>query len=94
MKAVWNHVVIAQSDDIVEFEGVSYFPFDSLDMVHMRPGAKNTICPYKGMASYYDIVVAGQVNKNAVWTYTHPTAWADEIRERVAFWQGVTLVPD
>lgn len=94
MKAIWNHTVIAQSDDIVKHDGVSYFPFSSLVMAHVRSSAKNTVCPYKGMASYYDIVVAGRVNKDAIWTYTHPTARASEIRERVAFWHGVTLVPD
>lgn len=94
MKAVWNHAVIAQSDDIVDFEGVSYFPVESLVMAHVRPSVKNTVCPYKGMASYYDIVVAGQINKDAVWTYTHPTARASTIRDRVAFWRGVALVTD
>lgn len=94
MKAVWNHAVIAQSNDIVEYEGVSYFPVGSLVAAHVRPSAKNTVCPYKGMASYYDIVVAGHVNKDAVWTYTHPTARASVIRDRVAFWRGVTLVSD
>lgn len=94
MKAVWNHAVIAQSDDIVDFEGVSYFPVASLVMAHVRTSVKNTVCPYKGMASYYDIVVAGQINKDAVWTYTHPTARASTIRDRVAFWRGVALVTD
>lgn len=66
MKAVWDHVVIAQSDGLVEFEGVSYFPYDSPAMVQTRPSAKSTICPYKGTASQCAIVVAGQVSKDAV----------------------------
>lgn len=94
MKAIWNQAVIAQSDDIVEYEGVSYFPVGSLVTAYLRPSAKNSVCPYKGMASYYDIVVGGRVNKDAVWAYTHPTSRAYAIRERVAFWRGVMLVPD
>ncbi len=94
MKAIWNHTVIAQSDDIVEHEGVSYFPLGSLVKAHVRNSSTNTVCPYKGIASYYDIVVAGEVNRDAIWTYTHPTARATAIRDRVAFWRGVTLVPD
>lgn len=94
MKAMWNQTLIAQSDDVVEIEGSRYFPLDALVMAYVRPSTRNTVCQWKGMASYFDIVVDGQVNKDAVWTYTHPTARASVLRGRVAFGRGVTLVAD
>lgn len=93
MKAIWNGAVLAQSDDTVVVEGNHYFPQASLRHEHFRPSDTHTTCPWKGIASYYDVVVGDAVNADAAWTYPDPKPAAKEIEGRVAFWRGVTVEP-
>ena len=92
MKAVWNDQVIAESDDTVVVEGNHYFPRDSVDDTHLRPSEKTTICPWKGTANYYDVIVDGATNNDAAWYYAEPKKAASEIAGRIAFWRGVEVV--
>lgn len=89
--ASWNGVVIAQSDDIVMVEGNLYFPMASVNDEYLRPSDSTTTCPWKGTASYFDVVVDGMVNPDAAWTYREPKAKAQSVRDRIAFWHGVEL---
>lgn len=91
MKAIWNNKVIAESDDIVSVEGNSYFPAESVNSQLLRESKSQSVCPWKGTASYYDLHVDGQVNKDAAWYYPEPKDAAKEIRDRVAFWKGVQI---
>ena len=91
MKAVWNGVTLAESDDTVVVEGNHYFPMSSLDTSHVRPSSHTSVCPWKGTAHYFDVLVGGDVNKNAVWTYPEPKDGAEQVRDRVAFWKGVEV---
>lgn len=91
MKATWNGVVIAESDDTVVVEGNHYFPAESLREGYFRESATRTACPWKGTASYYDVVVEGKVNADAAWTYPTPKEAAKQIAGRVAFWRGVDV---
>jgi uncharacterized protein (DUF427 family) len=91
MRAVWNGAVIAESDDTVVVEGNHYFPLDSVDESVLRPSETHTHCPWKGDASYYSLEVEGQLNADAAWFYPTPSEAAAEIRDRVAFWKGVTV---
>lgn len=91
MRAVWNGAVIAESDDTVVVEGNHYFPLDSVDESVLRPSETHTHCPWKGDASYYSLEVDGQLNTDAAWFYPTPSDAAAEIRDRVAFWKGVTV---
>jgi uncharacterized protein (DUF427 family) len=91
MKALWNGAVLAESDDTVVVEGNHYFPVGSLRQEHLRPSETHTTCPWKGVASYYDVVVGGQVNKDAAWYYPKPSDAAKQVRDRVAFWKGVEV---
>jgi uncharacterized protein (DUF427 family) len=90
-RATWNNAVIAESDDTVIVEGNHYFPPESLDRALLRPSDHTSRCPWKGIASYYDVVVDGQVNRNAAWYYPDPKPAAAEIKDRVAFWKGVSV---
>jgi len=90
-KAVWNGTVIAESDDTVIVEGNHYFPADSVDPALLASSDATTVCPWKGTASYYDIVVDGQTNAGAAWYYPSPKPEAAEIKDRLAFWKGVTV---
>jgi uncharacterized protein (DUF427 family) len=91
MKASWNGQVIADSDDIVTVEGNAYFPAGALKREFIRESAHTTVCPWKGTAHYYSLEVAGKDNPNAVWYYPEPKEAAANIRDRVAFWKGVTV---
>ena len=90
-KATWNGVVLAESTDLVEVEGNQYFPADSLNKEYFRKSGTNTVCPWKGTASYYTIEVDGEVNEDAAWYYPDPSERASMVKDRVAFWKGVSV---
>lgn len=92
MKAIWNGATIAESDDTVVVEGNHYFPLDSVDRTFLRPSSTQTTCGWKGIASYYDVVVGDAVNRDAAWYYAEPYEAAKAIEGRVAFWKGVRIV--
>lgn len=92
IKALWQGTVIAQSDKFETIEGNKYFPPEALDPQYFRPSATHTTCGRKGVASYYDVVVGEQVNKDAAWFYPEPKSAAKNITGFVAFWRGVQIV--
>ena len=89
--AVWNNTVIAESDETVVVEGNHYFPPESIRREHLRPNDRTTVCPWKGTASYYDLVVDGEVNSAAAWTYQEPSDAAAAIKDHVAFYGSVDV---
>ncbi len=91
MKAIWNGVVVAESDDTVVVEGNHYFPAASVREDLLRPSDTHTVCPWKGTASYKGIEVDGKVNADAAWYYPEPKDAAQEITGRYAFWKGVEV---
>ncbi|WP_369045848.1 DUF427 domain-containing protein [Sinomonas sp. P10A9] len=91
MKAIWNGTVIAESDDTVVVEGNHYFPKESLCDEYFTPARKHTVCPWKGLASYYTVTAGGRENRNAAWYYPRPLPGATQVADRVAFWHGVTV---
>jgi uncharacterized protein (DUF427 family) len=93
MKATWNGVTIAQSDDLVVLEGNQYFPESSLNRDYVTFSNHKTSCPWKGQASYYSLIVDGELNTDAAWYYADPKPEAEEIKGRVAFWKGVKIEP-
>ena len=92
MKAVWQGQTIAESTDTVVVEGNHYFPRESLHPDHIEDSDKTTVCPWKGTAHYYSLRVDGNTNTDAVWYYPEPKPAAAEIRGRVAFWRGVSVI--
>jgi uncharacterized protein (DUF427 family) len=93
MKAMWNDTVIAESDDTVVVESKHYFPRDSIKAEYFRDSDVTSSCPWKGKATYSDVVIDGKVNADAAWHYDHPKEAAQEIAGHVAFWKGVTVTP-
>jgi uncharacterized protein (DUF427 family) len=91
MKATWKGEMLAESDDTVVVEGNHYFPADSIKREHFRESGTHTTCSWKGVASYYDVVVGDAVNADAAWYYPEPKEAAKEIKGRVAFWRGVRV---
>jgi uncharacterized protein (DUF427 family) len=89
--ATWNGATIAQSDDTVIVEGNHYFPADAVRSEYLKSSDHTSICPWKGTASYYSLVVDGSENSDAAWYYPEPKPEAEQIRDRVAFWKGVEV---
>jgi uncharacterized protein (DUF427 family) len=92
-KAVWEGAVLAESDACVVVEGNPYFPRESVHSQYLAPSEHSSVCPWKGTALYYDVVVGGKRNKNAAWYYPTPSPEARQIENRIAFWNGVKVVP-
>lgn len=91
MQATWNGTVIADSDDTVLVEGNHYFPESALKREYISFSNHKTSCAWKGQASYYSLMVNGELNTDAVWYYAEPKPEAASIRDRVAFWKGVKV---
>jgi uncharacterized protein (DUF427 family) len=91
MKAVWKGQVLAESSDTIVIEGNHYFPENSLQKKYFQDSSTNTVCPWKGTASYFDIKVNGDVNSDAAWYYPTASQLAKEIEGRIAFWKGVEV---
>lgn len=92
-KAIWNGAVLAKSDRCEVVEGNYYFPPESINRKYFRESDTHTTCSWKGVASYYDIVVEGRVNKDAAWYYPTTQHAAKHIAGYVAFWKGVRVEP-
>ncbi|MBD2258010.1 DUF427 domain-containing protein [Pseudanabaena sp. FACHB-2040] len=90
-KAIWKGAVIAESDQCEVVEGNQYFPPDAIKQEYFQPSDTHTSCPWKGTASYYSVVVDGEVNKDAAWYYPEPKSAANNIKGYVAFWRGVKV---
>jgi uncharacterized protein (DUF427 family) len=90
-RAIWNGQTIAESHKTVIVEGNHYFPVDSVNGEYLSESSTHTRCPWKGKASYFDVVVDGHVNRDAAWYYPDPTRAARQIKDHVAFWRGVQI---
>ena len=91
MKATWNGAVLAESNETVVVEGNHYFPPEAMDKQYFKASDTHTICPWKGEASYYNVVVNGETNKDAAWYYPETKPEANNIKGYVAFWRGVKV---
>jgi len=90
-KAIWKDHVIAESADTVMVEGNHYFPPNSIEQEFLAPTQTQTVCPWKGTASYFTLEVDGEKNTDAAWSYPEPKEAAENIRDHYAFWKGVTV---
>jgi uncharacterized protein (DUF427 family) len=90
-KAIWSGAVLAESDHCEVVEGNYYFPATAINTAYFKESNTHTTCPWKGVASYYDIVVDGKVNKDAAWYYPTPKTAAANIAGYIAFWKGTQI---
>jgi uncharacterized protein (DUF427 family) len=90
-KAIWNGVTLAESDRFEVVEGNIYFPPDTINRQYFKESDTYTICGWKGQASYYNIVVNGEANRDAAWYYPTPKQAAENIKDYIAFWRGVRV---
>ena len=91
MKAIWENRVIAESGEAVVIEGNHYFPPMSVKREYLDESDYISVCPWKGEAHYYDIVVDGKRNNDAAWYYPDPKKEAENIKGFIAFWKEVII---
>jgi uncharacterized protein (DUF427 family) len=92
-KASWQGAVLAESGKTVVMAGNHYFPVTAVHREFLTPSETHTVCPWKGIASYYNVEVNGERNADAAWFYPEPSAAACEIKDHIAFWKGVRVEP-
>jgi len=90
-RAVWNGVVIAESDEVIEIENSLYFPRESVRMDLLRASVTKTRCPWKGQATYYSLIEDQRVHDDVAWSYENPKSRARVIKDCMAFWKQVTI---
>lgn len=90
-KAIWKGQILAESACCEIVDNNRYFPPDSIRREFFRPSDTHTVCHWKGTASYYDVVVAGEINRNAAWCYPQTKPAAKHIEGHIAFWHGVAI---
>jgi len=91
-RATWKNTLLAESDETVVVDGNHYFPPETVRTEYFQPSNTTTVCPWKGTARYYDIVIGDAVHPDAAWYYPEPKDAAKVIKNRVAFWRGVDVV--
>lgn len=92
MKAKWNNQIIAESDKTTLVENNHYFPVNSIKKEYFEKNSTHTTCPWKGEASYFDIVVDNEKNNDAAWYYPNPKDAAKHIKGMIGFWKGVEII--
>lgn len=90
-RAIWNGAILAESNTVEIVDGYYYFPLNTINPTYFQPSENHTVCPWKGVASYYDIVVNGRINQGAAWYYPSPKPAARYIGGYVGFWRGVQV---
>lgn len=90
-KAIWQQATVAESNQTEQVEGNHYFPPGKVNREYLQPSSHTTVCPWKGTAHYYNLVVGGEKNENAAWYYPEPKPAAANIKDHVAFWKGVKI---
>ena len=93
MKAMFNGVTIADSDDTIVVEGDHYFPPDSVRWEHLSASRSRSVCPWKGVSAYYDVNTPHGDARSGAWSYRRPLPWIRKIRNHVAFWGAIEVGP-
>ena len=93
MKAIVQDRVIAESDDIVEVDGYSYFPVAAVQMDCLQKAPKtgsDLACPHG--VQFYDVVIDGARHARAAWSYEAPRAGMRQVARRFSSWEDVEVV--
>lgn len=90
--------VIGETDqalvlDEAGHDPVIYVPRADMNMALLEPTSHHSICPWKGQASYFTVLVPGGRLENAVWTYETPIPARRAIAGLLAFYPSVTVEP-
>lgn len=66
------------------FPGRWYLPPTAIKWEYLKPSQTHTGCPYKGQASYYNVVIDGKEHKDVIWYYENPTLESAAIKGLVS----------
>lgn len=91
LRAVYNGVVLAEAPRTVRVEGSHYFPPESINRQYFEDSASKSVCPWKGVASYYNVHVGDDIAADLAWSYRRPWPWARRIKNHVAFYGQVVV---
>lgn len=69
-----------------------YIPFTDIDFGRLESTDHSTHCPYKGDASYWSVLPAGETGQNAMWAYKQPFDEMAEIRDHGAFYASKVTI--
>lgn len=86
-KAIYKGIVLAESDDIEVVEGNIYFPPEAINQEYFTDSRLHTTCPWKGVASYYNLKVGDTEVRDAAWYYPNTKPAANNINGYVAFYR-------
>ena len=87
---IGGHVIADSAKAVVlqeaSYAPVVYFPRDDVETGFLSRTAKSTHCPYKGDASYYSIMLDGDLHEDVVWSYEAPFPAMEAIAGLLAFY--------
>ncbi len=91
IKVVFNNVVIVdtlRAKRVLETSSppIYYIQPEGIKMEHLKKTQKSTICEWKGVASYYSVIVGDRQAQNAAWFYPNPASGYTSIKNYIAFY--------
>lgn len=90
-RAVAADTTVAEAQATQRVDGYEYFPPESINWDLLEETDRTSVCYWKGVATYYDVVVEGERFPAAAWTYKTPSEAAEPLKGHVAFWRGVKV---
>ena len=90
-KAWWRGTILAESDDTILVGGNHYFPRSAVRQGFLHESQTRSHHPGLGEALYYHVVVDGELNADAAWTFPDPEPDARRLAGRIAFWHGIEV---
>ena len=92
VRAFYNGVLVAESDDVRVVEGITYFPKASIIDDALVESPTTSRCVWKGKASYFHVDVGDDTVLDAAFEYENPWPLAKrKVGGRVGLWRGVIL---
>ena len=90
VRSAFDGTVIADTEDALllneaDYPPYYYFPKDDVDMSFFAPTEHRTHCPYKGEASYWSILMHGDIQENVAWAYEDPFPAGEPLKGRICF---------
>ena len=75
-------LVVAETDHVDRL----YFPESAVRWGHFVESDHTTVCPFKGVATYWSLGDTDAAGRNVMWTYREPLAEVDGLRGHVSFY--------
>lgn len=63
-----------------------YLPAADVNMAYLTPTDSQTRCPYKGVATYWNVTVGEKIYQDLVWSYPDPIPECPKIKDLLCFY--------